>query len=372
MSPRLLVVSIVAMLAIPSVAAAYPQYQLSNEQTCSSCHYSPSGAGLLNDMGLMTAEELSGKEGADFLYGAWTPPGWLKLGGDFRFGAGVNGRGDYGPTVSPGAFPMQGDMYARAEATDQLSANVTFGLRGGVGGGEVLSFLQAREHYVLWQQDQREGFYARAGRFMAPYGLRLAEHTAYTRRYAGTNLFSETYGLSVGFINKLFEVHATGFIHDFWRDPVEPGDGGALYAEARVTPAVSLGVSGRYADSPDEARTQGGVTAKFWLASLNTIVQAQVDGIHQTIDAGPSRDQLVAYVLGTYFWKPQWHYELGIGHYDEDISIKDLDRDAIDFNVRYVWRPHLEFELDTRVQMFGMGSGGPTSGFAILQAHYRL
>ncbi len=368
--PLLVLVSLF-VLCVPAVAEAYPQFQLSKGQTCTACHYAPAGGGLLNGVGLFIAEDLSGKGDPALLYGAIKPPPWLTLGGDVRFGAGLNGRSDYGPSIEPGAFPMQGDLYARAHK-NHLSANLTFGLRGGVGGGKFLSFLQAREHYVMWTHHKKGGIYARVGRFMAPYGLRLAEHPAYTRRYSGTNLFSETYGLSAGYISNSFEIHATGFVHDFWRDPVEAGDGGAFYAEKRIARNTSLGISARYADSPDEARTQGGVTGKHWFASLNTLVQAQVDGIHQTIDTGPSRDQLVAYVLSTYFWKPAWHYELGLGHYDEDLSVKNLDRDAIDINVRYIYDSHLEFELNTRVQTIGLGSGGATSGFAIVQVHARL
>jgi hypothetical protein len=87
---------------------------------------------------------------------------------------------------------------------------------------------------------------------------------------------------------------------------------------------------------------------------------------------GPANDQIAAYLLATYFWTQQWHAELGLGHYDENVDIEGLDRDAIDANIRYMYRAHWDFELDTRTQLIGLGSGGATWGFAVLQVHYRM
>lgn len=63
---------------------------------------------------------------------------------------------------------------------------------------------------------------------------------------------------------------------------------------------------------------------------------------------------------------------LGLGHYDQNLRIKDLDRDAVDVNVHYFITSHLEAMLVTRLQTIGWGSGGPGSGWAFGQIHYRL
>src|SRR5678815_1335285 len=47
----------VALLVVAAPrAAAYPQYQLSRDQTCTSCHVSPAGGGLLTENGYNVAE----------------------------------------------------------------------------------------------------------------------------------------------------------------------------------------------------------------------------------------------------------------------------------------------------------------------------
>ena len=94
------------------VAHAYPQYQLDKEQTCSGCHVSPAGGGLLNENGLATAESFSqlGTK-PEFFYGKVPTPDWLELGGDLRGASGYL----RAPTQSDVTFPMQAEVYAHAK-----------------------------------------------------------------------------------------------------------------------------------------------------------------------------------------------------------------------------------------------------------------
>ena len=80
---RALVIAVV--LAVAGTAHAYPQFQLSHDQTCSGCHISPAGGGLLNENGLQTAETLSQFGTApEFMYGKVKLPDYLLIGGDLR------------------------------------------------------------------------------------------------------------------------------------------------------------------------------------------------------------------------------------------------------------------------------------------------
>ena len=66
--------------------------------------------------------------------------------------------------------------------------------------------------------------------------------------------------------------------------------------------------------------------------------------------------------------------DVGLGHYDEDLHIAGLDRDAIDVNFHWFVTSHFELVLQNRVEGIGLGSstGGPTSGWSLLHGHYRL
>jgi len=356
---------IVLALLVPGIAAAYPQYQLGKDPTCTGCHVSPAGGGLLNENGLSVAQQTSSYGGApEAAHGYLAGPDWFQMGGDFRGAGGLIA--DRGPTAA--VFPMEAELQALVRGHG-FTFYGTFGAQSG-DGARPLTFLIAREHYAMWQSD--DGLFVRVGRFMPVYGLRFAEHVDFTRRYGQTPLFGETYGAAVEYVRKGWEVHATGFVHDPLQDPIERGNGGALYAEARPTETFSIGAEGRYAKSDDDARTAGGLTAKYWLASPGVLLQAEGQVVHQRFTAGSSRNQLVSYLMASWFVKDGWLVDFGLSQYDEDLKVKAVDLEAFDVNLHWFATSHLELLLTNRIQTIALGGGGATSGYSLVQLHYRL
>src|SRR5215831_17223636 len=217
-----------ALLAEPE-AQAYPQWQFSSGAVrCNQCHYAPAGGGLLNAYGRdAVGEELStfGGNGA-FLHGTLPLPSPVAIGGDLRGGFVDNGVQDpNGPTVA--VFPMQADLSVRIAFPAGFSAVGIGGFRGQVRDPNVLipdsdyqpissSRFISREHYLKWQPEAL-GFYVRAGRFFAPFGLRLAEHLLYVRRDLGFDELQETYNVSGGWVYDDWELHLSLFAPDFVR-----------------------------------------------------------------------------------------------------------------------------------------------------------
>lgn len=363
----------IALAASAGVAGAYPQFHVSREQTCGACHLSPDGGGLLNEYGEMTAQD-DAKWGGDprFLHGAVELPEWLHLGGDVRFAAGAS---DPGAGLGPAAFPMQVEMHGAA-TRGQLTLWADLGFTIPEEEGSPLTVLMSREHYLLWkQQDTGEGWYARAGRYQPVYGLRLAEHTAYTRRFGGSPLFSEVYGGSIGWNGAGGEVHVTGFVHDRLRPNVERGDGAAVYAEKRFGQRA-IGAEARFTYAAEVTRTEGGVTGKWWLDGPSLLISAEVQAVHEKIDAGSAgdykRNAVVGYALATWFPARAFFVDLGLGHYDGDVKVPDYDRDTAELNVHWFPTAHIELVLMGRLQTIGLGNGGASSGYGLLQFHYRI
>ena len=86
--------TLLVIVALARVAHAYPQFQLVKDSTCSSCHLSPAGGGLLSENGMATAEALSQFGTApEFFYNKLPLPNWLVLGGDFRGAGGYDSAG---------------------------------------------------------------------------------------------------------------------------------------------------------------------------------------------------------------------------------------------------------------------------------------
>jgi hypothetical protein len=360
---------LVALLGLSHRADAYPQFQLSRDQTCASCHISPAGGGILNENGLNVAETMStfGTPPGP-LHGWVETPSWFMFSGDLRFAGGL--------VVQHGArgaaFPMQGELDFAARGRG-FTAYATIGAQAGTG-SRPWTYVLLREHWLMWQPEENatEGLFVRAGRFMPVYGLRFAEHNFFVRRYGQTPLYGETYGAAVEYVRPAYDVHATAFVHDPLQDPIERGNGAAVYGETRFGKS-SIGVEGRYAKSQDDGRLAGGLTAKQWIPSANLLLEAEGQVIRQSFNAGgPSRTQVVSQLLGTWFFHDGFMLDIGLSQFDQDVSIANNDLEAFDGNLHWFATSHWELLFQNRVQTIQLGSGGRTSGYSLVQLHYRI
>jgi hypothetical protein len=370
---RSLLLSVISLVVLSGVADAYPQFQLARDQTCTGCHVSPAGGNLLSENGYAIAESMSQLGTApEFMYGAIPTPKWLLLGGDLRGAAGYLKT----PENALGAFPMQIELYGAATFGKAFSLHFNFGPRPSTVGNEAATAVWSREHYFMWQQNpgETDGLYVRAGRFMPVFGLRLAEHTVYTRRYGGTALFADTYGLAVEYVSQKLEAHATGFIKDPLIDSVEHYSGGAAYLEFRPTETLAVGAEGMAEIGVDDKRYRGGITAKAFLPG-EVLVQGEFQFMNQLVDSPDGRGApkaLINYIMASRMLGEFLMADLGIGHYDPNISVAENERTGFDFNLHYFMTSHVELVLNTRYETIGLGKGGDPGAYAIMQLHYRL
>jgi hypothetical protein len=372
---RALIIALVLAVA-GGTAAAYPQFQLSKDQTCTGCHISPAGGALLNENGLNTAEAISQfGTNPELMYGAIPLPDWLQLGGDFR------GMGGYlhAPQDYLWLFPMQADAYAAA-TKDKFSVHLTFGMRVAQEGNEAATAVWARELYGQWQSEPGSAFgvFVRAGQLMPVFGLRFVEHPFYTRRYGGTPLFSETLGGTVSWITPRAEIHASGWGVNPLYDPVRHDNGGALYGELRLTDRAQVG-AGFMGEvrSADWYTLRGAATAKYYFAGPDVLLQGELQVINPHVDAlaggdGYGHTELATMLMGTWFGPSGIMLDVAYEHYDKNIRIGDLDRDRFDFNLHWFTTSHIELLLVNQLEFLQWGNGGPTGVLTMGQLHYRL
>ena len=372
-------------MVAPRSASAFPQFQFSSGTTrCGQCHYAPAGTGLLSAWGRdESADTISrGGDGA-FLHGLWTPPSWLALGGDVRLASLANSTG--GPE-SPElvSFPMQADLYARLVLPAGLSLNIIAGDRGIVRPADTtisgrassaVDRLMSREHYLMWRPSAT-GAYVRAGRFFAPYGLRLVEHIFFVRRFTGNALYEEPYALSGGYVGEDFEFHATAFtpIPKSFPDSLQSigykEAGGAAYAEMRFAGMAAVALQTRVGIADEEARYQGGGVVKVWLESARLLFMGEADLIRQTIKGtGVSQNQFVSFTGITLMPVRGLMTTVAYERYQENLAVSNTGHDATDLEINFFPWAHIEFLLLGRYQQ--NGDGGPAS-LGMLQFHYYL
>jgi hypothetical protein len=392
MTIKLLIgLSVLGGLALASrPAQAYPQWQFSSGTSrCNQCHFSPAGTGLITNYGRdAIGEELSSLEGdGGFLHGAVDMPSWLALGLDFR---GMYLRHDNGSPDGTDArvFPMQADAYARFAFLDTFSLAITGGIRGRVR-GKLLSFSSqpddvplgsnnfqsataarfvSREHYLMWRSGAL-GPYVRAGRFFAPYGLRLAEHTTYIRKDLGQYLLQEGYGISAGAVQNEWEVHVTAFLPDILRQYGSTEKGLAAMYERRFNDAIALGLQGRAGFTDDAKRYGGGAFAKTWVPAIKTLLMGEVNLIHMAGNTGSGSNQMVAFLGPTVFpARGLWLSVFG-EHSQTDIKSRNTATEAGNVQLNWFPYPHFEIVLQGRIQSPREQESAKTF---FLQLHYFL
>lgn len=364
-------VIVLVLLAIGGAADAYPQFLLSRDATCASCHIVPAGGNLLNENGLAVAETMSTFGTApEFMYGAIPTPDWLVLGGDLRGAAGYLKT----PEDVAAAFPMQIELYAHA-TFGNFAVHANFGPRPSTVGNEAATRVWAREHYLMWTQNVGEAgdLTIRAGRFMPVFGLRLAEHTVYTRRFGGTPLYGDTYGVNASLLGERIEAHVTGFIEDPVIDPVEHVSGGAALVEYRAAKNAIVGGEAMIEVGAHDTKYRGGLLGKVYFEPIDVVLQGELQYVVQTIEPVGAPNQIVGYLMASRMLTPEVMLDVGIGHYDSNIRVGRLDRDCLDVNVHWFTTSHVELVLNSRLELIGWNQGGNEPGaYAVLQAHYRL
>lgn len=376
-------VLLVMNLAGAREAVAYPQWQFSaGAVRCNQCHFNPAGGGLINGYGRDKAgEELSTFEGdGSFAHGALELPSWLALGFDGRF-AYVRQDNQSPRGTESAAFPMQADVYGRVAMGDSFSVYASAGYRGQVRNGDATNAgspqpdasaaFVSREHYLMWRP-RPVGVYVRAGRFYAPFGLRLAEHITYVRRDLGFNQLQETYNVSGGWVKDDWELHATLFAPDVLRHMGGQDRGAAVYFERRIAEMAGIALQGRSTLPRDGVSTNtAGTVSKVWIEPIKTMLLAEANLVLLSSNKWATRHQFVgAAGLSVLPFKGVTLTGL-VERRQTDLSVLDSTTNAIGGFLNWFPYPHFELQVMGRLQQ-PSGPSSESMKTLFVQVHYYL
>jgi hypothetical protein len=246
---RLLVVA--GLLTGPGAVRAEPIFLSKQYTRCTSCHYSPTGGGLLTPYGRSLSRELS-TTGAGSVRAEGAPPGEE----GFLFGALGNRLGplDLGLEARPARLrfdvPVEGVSSRNLMMTLDLLAAVRKGpltVYGSIGRQPENGDIASYEHWAAYRSEG--GLGVRAGRFLPAYGVRLADHTAFTREELGLGVHDQVYGVEVSHegASHLVQVAAAGGRADaFTRDDGPRAFTASARLERDLGSRTVLAVSGLY------------------------------------------------------------------------------------------------------------------------------
>jgi hypothetical protein len=374
------IVTVAWFVGAASVAHAYPQFQLSHESTCSACHLSPAGGGLINNYGRDEAGATLSRGGdGRLLHGLWDPPEWFAIGGDFRFAnvarrVPVRQAGEQANRDDLLIFPMQADMYLRF-MTGNFAVAVTAGLRGQSQEPDLeqplyVERLWSREHYASYAIGENQ---VRVGRFFPVFGLRLPDHTAYVRRFMGWNLNEEPYAAEFAHYGDKTEIHATAFVPPppILGSGLRP-KGASVHVERRVGDNTIAGAQARVGVGEGDVRYTIGGVGKWFMPEAKVLWLAELDLQRQTFrGSGPGRTQLASY-FGASKWATRGVLVSGAVHvWESDLTLERTMRGAFELGVQYFAWAHVELHLVGRASAQGGNVEDPAYR-ALLQLHYYL
>ena len=267
-----------------------PMFLSKQYPQCTSCHFSPTGGGLLTDYGRSLSHvELSTSVASDplaadspsgeqaFLFGAIGDRlGGLRLGLELR------------PSHLQFTFPG-GDgsrnllMAAEGIAAYQANGWTAYGQVGRhVEGGDVS--VGSYQHWLGYQSEGGVG--VRVGRFMPAYGVHFADHTAFNREPMGFDKNDQIYGVEVSRTGERSLVQVA--VGPGRAESIVDDDGRQAFvtsarAQLDLTPRTVLVASGIVRDESDvQSRSGAAGLALGFAPSSRLTTWTQIDAVATT------------------------------------------------------------------------------------------
>lgn len=353
---KLIVSSIIVvyMVSKTSTAHAFPEMTRFGYFSCSTCHLSPSGGGLLTPYGQSISAEKMSTWGSQMealpLHGVgavtsadgnprspWLPP-WLLLGGDLRL-----------MQLDYQNAERQEGRWIRMQSDLSLGitlAKTTLVISGGPRGetrsrSDLSGKMSVRQYYAKFEWGDTN---VRMGRFYPKFGLGIPQHQTYVRRGLGFDQGQENFNGELTWFSETNELTVTRMMSARKQE----GDGSeekgyALGWAHFLNSKHRVGINGLTAKNSVQSRTVLGAFGSFVLGERWFLL---VEENRQTIrpKGGAPYDQILFYHrLG---------YEVIQGLIPSLViegiapQIRDLKtrRETIGLGVQWFPRPHIEFD----------------------------
>lgn len=351
-----------------SLGFAYPELIRFGYTNCLTCHHSPQGGGLLTPYGRSLSHEVLSTWGepekeTQFLYGRVPFPKWLEAGGDIRAIQVYQNT----PRYEQAKFIlMQADLEA-ALIFDQWKLIGTVGRQDPSGRNTSGGSLFSRRHYVSFQPTDYLNF--RLGKFQQGYGILLADHTAFVKRYLNFDEGSETYQIEGLFFNEKWEVFLTGNLGRLEDARLNLDKGVYLRGAYLPTETIKVGWGYYFGRGSGQSRHLTGPFALIGL-SKKWVVLSEIDFQYLVPDSRASQWGVTSYL--------KLNYEIlqglnvyALQEYSQANFSSVVPSESYGLGVQFFPRPHLEIQLQYQKSKIPL-LGNDFSDVAFLQGHFYL
>lgn len=351
-------------------AHAFPEMIRLGYVNCTACHVSPNGGGLMTDYGRSISSEAlstwaSLKEEQPGHGYVPEPPAWLKIGGDLRV---IQTYVDNPQATSTSAFPMQMDL--------ELGLNFGkvwyvqgLGLQGGPNGASGRDEFVAHKYYAMYNPTEES--YARAGKYLLPYGLNIPDHTSLIKRNLSFDQGQESYNLDAGSIGEKWNY--TGAISFGRKDNRNVDLESGMMFQLAYNHGDTHKIMGSFAYlKNDSAHTHRYLLGPqiLWAFNAQWIFLGEYDYQEKTTDSATKTVQkgAVTYSRLQYEWFKGFHSYLL--HQFSYLDFTQLRTRVNSAGLGVLWYPRPHFELTAEVDYSETAEVNTYSTVSWLLGHY--
>lgn len=317
---------------------AYPAFISYGYNSCVSCHYNGQGGGSLNEYGkAVMASELSSRifypnnvteeqlaENSGFPGGA-VLPGWLKPGIKYR---GLWFQTDPGSQKAISKYvTMAADLNLAVlfDENQKYVAVVSAGYNSNSlgGGGENFSRWISREHYLRVQHNENLQIYY--GLMDKVFGIRIVDHTAYSRAKVGIAQNDQTHGVMAILTRAPWEYTGHVFVGNLSQESSLRQKGFSVMAEKDVKNMLRVGGSAMYSNNQYIKWTRVAAHSKYGFSKGNSLL-SEIGMIQNSPTGAASATGLYAMLESLSLIDRGMHFLSQFEFYNETMSTKTPDK----------------------------------------------
>lgn len=247
-------------LLVPQMSWAYPEFIGYKYSSCLTCHFNGHGNGPLNDYGrALWSAEIAGRlwsggrtdeqlgEASGFL-GSKQLPWWIRPGVKARYLSLQQSPGGSKATTTP--ILMQANVNTALFVKQDQSLGLILSMDyipnpiGGVPAGTTAKNYISREHYIRWQATKSLWVYA--GMLDKVYGIRIINHTAFSRSKVGLAQNDQAHSVILQYIEPTWELSFDAFMGNMFQDADLRQKGASTLLDYEIRPEWRVGVSAMY------------------------------------------------------------------------------------------------------------------------------
>ncbi|MBS1969768.1 MAG: hypothetical protein JSU04_05650 [Bdellovibrionales bacterium] len=356
----LLPILVLAGIFAPQTSEAYPDFISYGYNSCLTCHYNSQGNGPLNDYGRalftteiasrkifndkLSEEEIAAKSG--FL-GSTELPWWIRPGIKYRGLYFVNNPGSQAAVKK--YVTMQADLNVAIQLDQE--AKYLFVVSGGYQPTPMAQQankesndknLISREHYFRWQPTKK--LFTYIGLMDKVYGIRTADHTAFSRAVTGVAQNDQSDGIIAQYYGGAWELTGNVFFGNIAQEAADVRQkGGSVMFEYDVAEKNRVGFSYLQSKNNYVEKKRFEVHSKLGLDKGNSLL-TEVGFVKDSPFIAPST-KMGGYLMleGLYLITRGYNLLSQIEYYNATLSPETPDQTRWTFGLLMFPAPRMEF-----------------------------